>query len=104
MPQLLSPHFKDKAIDRLTEATAQRYKQAGVFGGRRTHAERTRLSDAVVNQANWKLHELTQRYDAMCVLANGLPARWSVFFSRCASTKQWHAGREARCTLAALVG
>ncbi len=62
---VLSAHFKDKAIYRLTEPAAVRYKQAVVFGIRRSHAERTRLNDHALNQANWKLHELTRSYDAI---------------------------------------
>ena len=60
---ILSPHFKDKAIYRLTEPEAERYKQAVVFGVRRSATEKNRLSDQAVNQANWKLQELTRRYD-----------------------------------------
>ncbi|MBC8166627.1 MAG: hypothetical protein H7Y20_12235 [Bryobacteraceae bacterium] len=47
---ILSPHFKDKAIYRLTEPDAERYKQAVVFGVRRSAAERNRLSDQAVNR------------------------------------------------------
>ena len=60
---VLSPHFKDKAIYRLSEPAAQQYKQAVVFGVRRSHGERSRVTDQAVNQANWKLNELTRRYD-----------------------------------------
>ena len=60
---ILSPHFKDKAIYRLTETDAERYKQAVVFGVRRSAAEKNRLNDQAVNQANWKLSELTRKYD-----------------------------------------
>ena len=60
---ILSPHFKDKAIYRLTEPEAERYKQAVVFGVRRSAVEKNRLSDQAVNQANWKLQELTRRYE-----------------------------------------
>jgi len=60
---ILSPHFKDKAIYRLTEPQAERYKQAVVFGVRRSAAEKNRLNDQAVNQANWKLAELTRKYD-----------------------------------------
>ena len=56
---VLSTHFKDKAIYRLTEPAAQKYKQAVLFGTRRSHPERAKLNDHSVNQANWKLHELT---------------------------------------------
>lgn len=65
---VLSAHFKDKSIYRLTELDAVRYKQAVVFGVRRSVAEKNRLSDQSVNQANWKLAELTRRYEAIPVL------------------------------------
>lgn len=68
--RVLSTHFKDKAIYRLTEPAAVRYKQALVFGVRRSHAERARLNDHAVNQANWKLHELTRSYEAMPALSD----------------------------------
>jgi len=60
---VLSTHFKDKAIYRLTEPAAVRYKRAVLFGVRRSHAERSRLTGHSVSQANWKLHELTRRYE-----------------------------------------
>ena len=60
---VLTPHFKDKAIYRLAEPAARKYKQAVLFGIRRSNAERARLNDQAVNQANWKLNELTRRYD-----------------------------------------
>ena len=65
---ILSPHFKDKAVYRLTEPDSVRYKQAVVFGVRRSAAERNRLGDHAVNQANWKLQELTRRYDSIPAL------------------------------------
>lgn len=65
---VLSPHFKDKAIYRLTEPDAVHYKQAVVFGVRRSAAERNRLGDHAVNQANWKLQELTRRYEEIPAL------------------------------------
>lgn len=65
---VLSPHFKDKSIYRLTELDAVRYKQAVVLGVRRSTAEKNRLSDQSVNQANWKLAELTRRYEAIPAL------------------------------------
>src|SRR5260370_31196539 len=67
---ILSPHFKDKAIYRLTEPEAERYKQAVVFGVRRSATEKNRLSDQAVNQANWKLAELTRKYEEIPPLPN----------------------------------
>src|SRR5882672_8506872 len=67
---VLSPHFRDKAIYRLTELEAERYKQALVFGVRRSTAEKNRLSDQAVNQANWKLQELTRKYAEIPPLPN----------------------------------
>ena len=37
---VLTPHFRDKAIYRLTDPDSVRYKQAVVFGVRRTRQER----------------------------------------------------------------
>lgn len=60
---ILTPQFRDKAIYRLTEPEAIVYKQVVVFGVRRTRQERERLNDHSVQQANWKLNELTRRYE-----------------------------------------
>lgn len=61
--EVLTPQFRDKAIYRLTEAEAVAYKQVVVFGVRRTRQERQRLTDQAVQQANWKLNDLTRRYE-----------------------------------------
>ncbi len=71
---VLTPQFKDKAIYRPTEPEAVIYKQVVVFGVRRTRAERERMNDHAVNQANWKLNELTRRYDQIPPLSD-LPDR-----------------------------
>ena len=60
---VLTPHFKDKAIYRLTEPEAVAYKQAVVFGARRTRQERERMNDHAVSQANWKLNDLTRSFE-----------------------------------------
>jgi len=60
---VLTPQFRDKSIYRLTEPEALAYKQAVVFGVRRTRQERERLNDHAVQQANWKLNDLTRRYE-----------------------------------------
>jgi tRNA1(Val) A37 N6-methylase TrmN6 len=59
---VLTPQFKDKAVYRLTEKESVAYRQVVVFGVRRTHQERDRLSDDAVSQANQKLKDLTQQY------------------------------------------
>lgn len=60
---VLAAQFRDKAIYRLTEPEAAAYKQAVVFGVRRTRLERDRLTDRAVQQAASRLDELTRRYD-----------------------------------------
>ncbi len=75
---ILSPHFKDKAIYRLTEPEAERYKQAVVFGVRRSAAEKNRLSDQAVNQANWKLAELIRKYDEIPPLPDEVDRKYAV--------------------------
>jgi tRNA1(Val) A37 N6-methylase TrmN6 len=60
---VLTLQFKDKAIHRLTEPEAVAYKQVVVFGIRRTRQERERMNDNAVSQANWKLNDLTRRYE-----------------------------------------
>jgi hypothetical protein len=60
---VLTPHFRDKAIYRLTDPDSVRYKQAVVFGVRRTRQERERLTDFSVQQANYKLRDLTRDYE-----------------------------------------
>ena len=60
---VLTPEFKEKAIYRLTEPEAVAYNQVVVFGIRRTRQERERMNDHAVSQANWKLNEVTRRYE-----------------------------------------
>ncbi|MCZ2079326.1 MAG: class I SAM-dependent methyltransferase [Bryobacterales bacterium] len=60
---VLTPHFRDKAIYRLTELEAVKYKQVVVFGIRRTRQERERLNDHAVQHGNRRLHDLTVRYE-----------------------------------------
>lgn len=67
---ILTPQFKDKAIYRLTEPDAVLYKQAVVFGVRRTRQERERMNDHAVNQGNRKLNELTLRYEQIPTLSS----------------------------------
>jgi len=65
---VLTPQFKDKAIYRLTEPESVVYKQVVLFGVRRTRQERERMNDHAVNQANWKLNDLTRRYEQIPAL------------------------------------
>jgi hypothetical protein len=60
---VLTPHFRDKAIYRLTEPEAVKYKQVVVFGIRRTRQERERMNDHALQQGNRKLLEVTRRYE-----------------------------------------
>lgn len=60
---VLTSHFRDKAIYRLTESETIKYKQVVVFGIRRTRQERERLNDHAVQEGNRRLHELTLRYE-----------------------------------------
>lgn len=67
---ILTTQYKDKAIYRLTESEAVAYKQAVVFGVRRTRQERDRMNDHSVHQGNWKLNELTRRYEQIPALSD----------------------------------
>ncbi len=66
---VLTPHFRDKAIYRLTEPESVTYKQVVVFGVRRSRQERDKLTDFAVQQANRKLHELTRHYEEIPALS-----------------------------------
>lgn len=71
---VLTLQFKDKAIYRFTEPESVAYKQVVVFGVRRTRAERERMNDHAVTQANRKLNDLTRRYEQISPLQD-LPDR-----------------------------
>lgn len=60
---VLSSHFKEKAIYRLTSPESVLYKQVVLFGIRRTRQERERLTDSAVQSSNRKLHDLTTQYE-----------------------------------------
>jgi hypothetical protein len=60
---VLTPHFRDKAIYRLTEPECATYRQVVVLGVRRSRQEREKLTDFAVQQANHKLYDLTRRYE-----------------------------------------
>lgn len=59
---VLTPHFRDKAIYRLTDPDSVRYKQAVLFGVRRTRREREQLTDMAAQRANYKLADLVRQY------------------------------------------
>jgi predicted SAM-dependent methyltransferase len=65
---VLSSHFKEKAIYRLTSPESVIYKQVVLFGIRRTRQERERLTDSVVQSSNRKLHDLTWQYESISPL------------------------------------
>ncbi len=66
--EILAVHFRDKAIYRLSEPEAVRYKQVVVFGVRRTRREREQLRDGDVSRAKPKLMGLSLRYDELPAL------------------------------------
>jgi tRNA1(Val) A37 N6-methylase TrmN6 len=68
--RVLTPHFRDKAIYRLVAPESIAYKQVVLFGIRRTRQEKDRLTDHAVQQANYKLSELTRQYDALPALGD----------------------------------
>jgi hypothetical protein len=74
---VLTPQFKDKAIYRLTDPAAVAYRQAVLFGVRRTRQERERMNDHAVSQANWKLNDLSRSYEEIPPLPD-MPDRYYV--------------------------
>jgi len=65
---VLSVHFRDKAVYRLSEPEAVRYNQIVLFGVRRTRKEREQLKDWEVQRAKAKLTALGRNYDELPVL------------------------------------
>lgn len=65
---VLSVHFRDKAVYRLSEPEAVRYNQIVLFGIRRTRREREQLKDWDVQRAKAKLTALGRNYDELAVL------------------------------------
>lgn len=65
---VLSVHFRDKAIYRLREPEALRYKQIVLFGVRRTKREREQLKDWDVSRAKAKLLEIARKYEDLPTL------------------------------------
>lgn len=58
---VLSRHFRDIRVYRLTEAESVRYQQVVVFGLRRTRQERDRLQDSAILQAQLWLSSLDRK-------------------------------------------
>jgi tRNA1(Val) A37 N6-methylase TrmN6 len=65
---VLSVHFRNKALYRLREPEAQRYKQIVVFGVRRTKREREQLRDLDVSRAKAKLLEIARKHEELPIL------------------------------------
>ena len=75
---ILTPQFRDKAVYRLREPESVAYKQVVLLGVRRTRQERERLNDQAVQQGNWKLNDLTRRYEEIPVLPDTRDRVYSV--------------------------
>ena len=75
---ILTPQFRDKAVYRLTEPESVAYKQVVLLGVRRTRQERERLNDQAVQQGNWKLKDLTRRYEEIPALPDTVDRVYSV--------------------------
>ena len=65
---VLSVHFRDKALYRLREPEALRYKQIVVFGVRRSRRERDQLKDWDVSRAKAKLLEIARKHEELPIL------------------------------------
>lgn len=65
---VLTPHFRDKAIYRLTDPAAAAYREVVLFGVRRTRQERDRMTDSAVSQGHRMLADLTRSYDEIPAL------------------------------------
>ena len=66
---LLSRHFRDIRVYRLTEPESVRYGQIAVFGVRRTRQERDRLGDAEIIQAQLWLASLEREVQKLSSLS-----------------------------------
>lgn len=71
---VLSVHFRDKAIYRLTDPDSVKYQQVVLFGVRRSKREREQLKDGEVERAKAKLYSLGRDYASLPVLPD-LPDR-----------------------------
>ena len=65
---LLSRHFRDIRVYRLTEPESVRYGQVAVFGVRRTRQERDRLRDAEIIQAQLWLASVEREVQKLSLL------------------------------------
>jgi len=65
---LLSRHFRDIRVYRLTEPESVRYGQVAVFGVRRTRQERDRLRDAEIIQAQLWLASIEREVEKLSPL------------------------------------
>ena len=65
---LLSRHFRDTRVYRLTESESVRYGQVVVFGVRRTRQERDRLRDAEIIQAQLWLASVERKVQKLSPL------------------------------------
>ncbi len=75
---ILAVHFRDKAIYRLTEAEAVRYKQIALFGVRRTRREREQLKDSDVLRAKSKLAGIARNVGDLPVLPDEADRQFAV--------------------------
>ena len=75
---VLSVHFRDKAIYRLREPESLRYKQIVLFGVRRTKREREQLKDWDVSRAKAKLLEIARKHEGLPMLPDVPDRRFAV--------------------------
>ncbi len=59
--EVLSAHFREIDIYRLTEADSARYRQVAVLGIRRSRQERERLKDVEVSRARARLYDVARK-------------------------------------------
>ena len=71
---VLTPHFRDKTIYRLTEPETAAYKQVAVLAVGRSRQDREKLTEFAVQQGNHKLRDLTRCYDEIPEMPDS-PAR-----------------------------
>jgi hypothetical protein len=75
---ILSVHFREKAIYRLSEAESVRYNQIVLFGVRRTRRERDQLKDLDVQRAKTKLMGFARNYDELPVLPDQADRQFAI--------------------------
>lgn len=84
--ELLSVHFRDKAIYRLTQPESTNYKQVVVFGVRRSKREREQLKDWEVERSKTKLFGMARDYESLPALPEEPDRQFAV---PSASPVQW---------------